>query len=397
MRPVEGIWAGAILTPTPTPSVTPTLSFTPTITQTSGASPTPTFTPTPTHSLTPTPSPTPVFQWINETYPNEDFFPQYAFSDVFAVGNSSNYLLTDGPAEATVTSTDGVNFTAQTGGLGIGFDLVAYNGFTLNNSRYIMFCDNEQHGTFEIYYTTSSNPIGGYTKATINGNTANNFFAGQVATDGTNIIVTTGREGGAEGYNYLYSTDQGVTWHVAPGATSMEQTVSVAYGLVGGNNMWIITDEDDIWYINANIHSPFTTSISSWTNIPSSSLGGYFPSHLAFGNSTFVGVGGKSAEDFGYLRSTDGVTWTTGVISGPGLTPGNGFTCFIYDPFSTNFIAGLSNNANTMYHSGNGSTWFTKSSPNVIILALTAGLNGPLAYGNVSSSNLIRAVQRYGF
>lgn len=51
MRPIEGIWAAPINSPTPTPSITPTLSFTPTISSTPGSSVTPTPTPTPTPSL----------------------------------------------------------------------------------------------------------------------------------------------------------------------------------------------------------------------------------------------------------------------------------------------------------------------------------------------------------
>lgn len=399
MRPIEGIWAGVIQTPTVTPTFTPSS----TLTQTVGASPsvTPTFTPTP----TPTPTVTPSIhsQWVAENTASSDNYVAAAGT----LANTNNYVIFSGFDSNVVSiSDDGINFI-QSGTLfpiePIRF-VQGFNGSGAGVHCYAAF-GTDASGRKAVYYSdaTTNNPMT-WSAATME--TPIEFgenWGQQVAYFyNNNDLYAIAIQSGV---NYAYCTSNVFPTHWTTFIPFQSNFPNVGVGIAVGptnqtvppgniNQTWIITTGSAV-YRSQSSFGPLSAfpSSSDWIFLTGISVGGSTKRQAtlaAYGNGTFViavvDTNGPSPVT-NFYTSPDSVTWT---YQTPAF-PVNGFSSFYWDPIAANFIGAVNNNNNNMYHSFDGINWFIRPCPNIFNNALAGGQFGPISVGFNGN------IQRYGF
>lgn len=391
MRPIEGIWAGVIASPT----VTPTFSPTPSVTGTVGASHTPTLTPTSTPTPTPTVTPSLHSSWVAENAGGSWIAGSGTPSSI------NNYVISDN--NNVYVSNDGVTFSLNTADFPI-YPIVFIQGFKGNNDgiySYAIFGEDPNTGKSLIYYSESAanNPLT-WNLATMDSPVTDYGNWGQVAYWYNNnaLYAIAARPGTSEDtYAYCEAAIFASGWttyipyaNTGPPPTNFPLTAyGVCCGPAGDNSRFVLTASDGPW-VSDDGFSPFSPSGTSWVFLSSLANVNHKFQLCAYGNGTFVisyvDISGSSPVT-NFYTSPDGESWSQQT---PNLAI-NGFQTFYYDSVANNFIGGVNNNNNLMYHSFDGINWFTRIAADIFVNALAGGVNGPVAVGFDGN------IQRYGF
>jgi hypothetical protein len=135
---------------------------------------------------------------------------------------------------------------------------------------------------------------------------------------------------------YIRDLAASPTWIIAVGANTATRTATA-----GGSRMWTSTDG------------------RVWTSVSTTSFGNSSVDYIAYGNNTFVALGGANL--IATSPGTSGTTWTQRT------SPASGSSTWRYITFQNGLFIIQNGAAQTLYYSSDGITWSTGPNPNVTL------------------------------
>jgi hypothetical protein len=183
-----------------------------------------------------------------------------------------------------------------------------------------------------------------------------------------------------------YSTDNGKTWQTGDvGGIFYVRHYDSIRGMAFGNGTFVAVGGDSYKpsIFSDQARAMYSKDGKKWTRTELG-LGNAINRAVAYGGGTFVAMNGEGKSAY----STDGVKWTAATPS-PVLDPGDGEIGIAYDADNKRFVA-VADNGSAAYSDDNGKTWTTINDKNLKLIKTFSDIDwggGYFLAGGYSSSD----------